>query len=38
MAARGPRPQTVEIANVGHAPMFMEAEQIRIVREFLLAA
>jgi pimeloyl-ACP methyl ester carboxylesterase len=38
MAARGPRPQTVEIANVGHAPMFMEAEQICIVREFLLAA
>jgi hypothetical protein len=38
MAERGPRPQTVEIANVGHAPMFMEAEQIRIVREFLLAA
>jgi pimeloyl-ACP methyl ester carboxylesterase len=38
MAARGPRPQTVEIANVGHAPMFMEAEQISIVREFLLAA
>ena len=38
MAERGPRPQTVEIANVGHAPMFMESEQIRIVREFLLAA
>jgi pimeloyl-ACP methyl ester carboxylesterase len=38
MAERGPRPQTVEIANVGHAPMFMEADQIRIVREFLLAA
>ena len=36
MAARGPRPRTVEIANVGHAPMFMEAAQIRIVREFLL--
>ena len=37
MAARGPRPQTVEIANVGHAPMFMDATQIAIVREFLLA-
>jgi pimeloyl-ACP methyl ester carboxylesterase len=36
MAARGPRPQTVEIPNVGHAPMFLEAEQIGIVRDFLL--
>jgi pimeloyl-ACP methyl ester carboxylesterase len=38
MAARGPRPQTVEIPGVGHAPMFLEASQIRIVREFLLTA
>jgi len=38
MAARGPRPHTVEIPNVGHAPMFLEAGQIGIVREFLLGA
>jgi pimeloyl-ACP methyl ester carboxylesterase len=38
MTARGPRPQTIEIANVGHAPMFLETEQIRLVREFMLAA
>ena len=38
MAARGPRPQTVEIENVGHAPMFLEHQQIQIVRDFLLAA
>lgn len=38
MSARGPRPRTVEIANVGHAPMFLEAGQISIVREFLLSA
>ncbi len=38
MAARGPRPRTVEIPDVGHAPMFLESEQIAIVRDFLLAA
>ncbi|MFZ2854321.1 MAG: alpha/beta hydrolase [Rhodocyclaceae bacterium] len=37
MAACGPRPQTVEIPDVGHAPMFLEAAQIRVVSEFLLA-
>ncbi len=36
MAARGPRAATVEIAAVGHAPMFMDASQIEIVRQFLL--
>jgi pimeloyl-ACP methyl ester carboxylesterase len=36
MAARGPRPQTREIAGVGHAPMFMYEHDIAIVREFLL--
>lgn len=38
MATRGPRPRTAEIANVGHAPMFLDAEQIGIVRDFLLEA
>lgn len=36
MAMRGPRPQTVEIPGVGHAPMFLDAGQIGIVRDFLL--
>ena len=36
MTRRGPRAQAVEIADVGHAPMFMEDEQITIVRDFLL--
>jgi pimeloyl-ACP methyl ester carboxylesterase len=38
MAVRGPRPRTVEIPAVGHAPTFLDAEQIAIVREFLLDA
>jgi pimeloyl-ACP methyl ester carboxylesterase len=37
MAGRGPRPKTVEIPEVGHAPTLMHADQIAIVREFLLA-
>ncbi|HEY4372287.1 MAG TPA: alpha/beta hydrolase [Burkholderiales bacterium] len=36
MARRGPKAQTVEIAEVGHAPMFMDADQIAVVRDFLL--
>jgi pimeloyl-ACP methyl ester carboxylesterase len=36
MTERGPRARMVEISNVGHAPMLMAAEQIAIVREFLL--
>ena len=36
MAARGPKAQTAEIAGVGHAPMFMEPEQIDVVKKFLL--
>ena len=36
MAARGPQAKTVEIAGVGHAPMLMDADQIAIVRDFLL--
>jgi pimeloyl-ACP methyl ester carboxylesterase len=35
MAARGPRAQSVEIPNVGHAPMFMDDAQIAVVRNFL---
>ena len=35
MAARGPRPAVVEVAGVGHAPMFMNDDQIGIVRGFL---
>ena len=38
MAGRGPRAQTVEIADVGHAPTLMHADQIAIVRDFLLSA
>ena len=36
MAARGPQAAIVEIKGVGHAPMFMDADQIDIVRQFLL--
>lgn len=37
MAQRGPCPQVVEIPGVGHAPMFLDAAQIAIARDFLLA-
>jgi pimeloyl-ACP methyl ester carboxylesterase len=36
MAARGPRARVVEIAGVGHAPTLIHADQIAIVRDFLL--
>lgn len=36
MAQRGPKAKVVEIAGVGHAPTLMHADQIGIVREFLL--
>ncbi|TSA16166.1 MAG: alpha/beta hydrolase [Betaproteobacteria bacterium] len=36
MTGRGPRAKTVEIQDVGHAPTLMHADQIAIVREFLL--
>jgi pimeloyl-ACP methyl ester carboxylesterase len=36
MASRGPRPQTAEIAGVGHPPMFLDETQIGVVRDFLL--
>ena len=37
MTERGPRAQLVEIPGVGHAPTFMHADQIEIVRRFLPA-
>ncbi len=36
MALRGPKANTVEIPDVGHAPMFMEDDQVRVVQDFLL--
>jgi pimeloyl-ACP methyl ester carboxylesterase len=37
MSARGPHPQVIEIAGVGHAPMLMDAAQVAHVRDFLSA-
>lgn len=37
MGECGPRAKLVEIDGVGHAPMFQSAEQIAVVRDFLLA-
>jgi pimeloyl-ACP methyl ester carboxylesterase len=36
MAVRGPKAKLVEIPEVGHAPTLMHADQIAIVRDFLL--
>jgi pimeloyl-ACP methyl ester carboxylesterase len=36
MTERGPKARLVEIPNVGHAPVLMAADQIAIVRDFLL--
>jgi pimeloyl-ACP methyl ester carboxylesterase len=36
MSRRGPRPRLVEFAGVGHAPMLMADDQIKVVRDFLL--
>ncbi len=38
MRERGPRASAVEIPHVGHAPMFMDAAQIAVVREYLLGS
>lgn len=35
MMERGPRPQLVEIPGVGHAPTFVQSDQIAIARAFL---
>lgn len=37
MTRRGPKPRLVEFEGVGHAPPLMAEDQIRVVREFLLA-
>jgi pimeloyl-ACP methyl ester carboxylesterase len=36
MARRGPKAKLTEIAGVGHAPTLLSAEQIALVRDFLL--
>ena len=36
MARRGPKAKVVEIRGVGHAPTLLHADQIALVREFLL--
>ena len=38
MSLRGPRARLHEIAGVGHAPTLVHADQIAVVRDFLLAA
>ncbi len=37
MTRRGPKAQLVELEGVGHAPMFMHAEQIDLIEKFLNA-
>ncbi|HEX7690046.1 MAG TPA: alpha/beta hydrolase [Burkholderiaceae bacterium] len=37
MSERGPRARVHEFAGVGHAPTLVQAEQVAVVREFLLA-
>ncbi len=37
MTQRGPKAKLVELAGIGHAPTLMHADQIAIVREFLLS-
>jgi pimeloyl-ACP methyl ester carboxylesterase len=36
MTRRGPRARLVEFPGIGHAPMFFDADQIAVVRDFLL--
>jgi pimeloyl-ACP methyl ester carboxylesterase len=36
MAARGPRARAVEFPGIGHAPTLIHADQIAVVRDFLL--
>lgn len=35
MARHGPKPRLVEFAGIGHAPMLMAEDQIKVVRDFL---
>ena len=37
MTQRGPKAKLFEIADVGHAPMLMTDEQVKIVRDFLVS-
>ena len=37
MQKRGPHARLVEFAGIGHAPMLMAEDQIKVVRDFLLA-
>jgi pimeloyl-ACP methyl ester carboxylesterase len=37
MTQRGPKPGIVEFEGIGHAPMLMSGDQIKVVRDFLLA-
>jgi hypothetical protein len=37
MQKRGPRARVVEFAGVGHAPMLLAEDQIKVVKDFLLA-
>ncbi len=37
MTRRGPRATLVEFDGVGHAPMLVQPDQVRVVRDFLLA-
>jgi len=34
MAVRGPRAEIIEVPGVGHAPMFVDASQINLVKAF----
>jgi pimeloyl-ACP methyl ester carboxylesterase len=36
MVTRGPKAKLVEFAGIGHAPMLMAADQINVVRQFLI--
>ena len=36
MTRRGPHARLVEFPGIGHAPMFFDADQIAVVRDFLL--
>jgi pimeloyl-ACP methyl ester carboxylesterase len=38
MASRGPRARAVEFPGVGHAPTLIHADQIAVVRDFLVDA
>lgn len=37
MTQRGPRASLTELADIGHAPTFMQPEQIALVRQFFIA-